>query len=60
MPQHPGTHLVDGSAVPLLHLVELIDAAHALVRQHQRAALQHQLLGHLPGREREQQEEQPH
>jgi hypothetical protein len=35
------------SPVPLVHLVELVDAADALVGQHQRAALQHQLLGQL-------------
>lgn len=37
--------LVYGGAVVVRHLVELVDAAHAAVRQHQRAALQH----HLPG-----------
>jgi len=36
-----GARLVDGRAVALVHLVELVDAADALVRQHQRAALQH-------------------
>lgn len=35
--------LVDGGAVGVGHLIELVDAAHALVRQHQRAALQHHL-----------------
>ena len=34
-------HLMDGSAVPLVHLVKLVDAADALVCQHQRATLQH-------------------
>ena len=36
-----GAHLMNGSAVPLVHLVKLVDAADALVCQHQRAALQH-------------------
>mmetsp|Transcript_19882 Transcript_19882/g.48164 ORF Transcript_19882/g.48164 Transcript_19882/m.48164 type:complete len:207 (-) Transcript_19882:822-1442(-) len=44
-------HLMDGSAVRVLHLVELVDAADALVRKHERAALKHHLsreliLGH--------------
>ena len=32
-------HLVDGHAILVVHFVELIDEAHALVRQHKRAAL---------------------
>jgi hypothetical protein len=36
-------HLVNGGAVALLHLVELIDAADAAVREHERAALKHKL-----------------
>ena len=36
-------HLVDGHAVRLAHLVELVDETHAAVRQHQRAALQRPL-----------------
>ena len=39
-------HLVDGGAVGVVHLVELVDEAHAPVRQHQRAALQRPLLRH--------------
>lgn len=35
--------LMYGSAVILGHLVELVDAAHSLVRQHQRASFQHHL-----------------
>jgi hypothetical protein len=40
-------HLVDVCPVCLLHLVKFVDAADALVREHERATLQHQLLGHL-------------
>ncbi len=35
-----GRHLVDGDAVAVVHLVELVDAHHAAVRQHHRARLQ--------------------
>lgn len=35
---------MDGGAVGVVHLVELVDEAHAPVRQHQRAALQRPLL----------------
>ena len=35
--------LVDGDLVVHLHLVELVDAAHPVVRQHQRAGLDHKL-----------------
>ena len=37
-------HLMDGCAVAFLHLVKLIDAAHAHVRKHECATLQHKLL----------------
>ena len=40
-------HLVDGCAVALIHLVKLINAADALVCQHQGTSLQHKLLGQL-------------
>ena len=42
---YPRPDLVDGGPVALLHLVELIDAAHAIVGQDQGASLQ----GHLDG-----------
>ena len=32
---------MDGSAVPFIHLVKLINAADPLISQHQRSALQH-------------------
>ena len=35
------THLVDGDPILVVHLVELVDEADALVGQHQCAALQH-------------------
>eukprot|EP00967_Tisochrysis_lutea_P066367 scaffold86433_cov16-Tisochrysis_lutea.AAC.1 len=38
---------MNGRAVTFVHLVKLIYAADALVSQHQRASLQHQLLGQL-------------
>ena len=37
---------VDGGTVDVLHLVELVDAADALIGEHQRPTLQH----HLPCR----------
>ena len=37
------TDLMDGCAVALFHLVKFINAADALVRQHERTALQHLL-----------------
>lgn len=39
-------HLVDGRAVGVGHLVELVDAADALVGEHQGSALQGHLAGH--------------
>ena len=36
---------MDGGAIGLVHLVELVDAADAVVRQHQRAALHLELVG---------------
>lgn len=39
-------HLVDGCAVGVGHLVELIDAADALVGEHQGAAFQSHFPGH--------------
>jgi len=42
---HACTHLMQHGARAIAHLVKLVNAAHAAVAQHQRAALQHQLLG---------------
>ncbi len=39
------TNLVDGGPVPIVHLVELVDAADAHVGQHQSAAFETQLVG---------------
>lgn len=38
-------HLMDGCPVPLLHLIKLINAADALVCQHQGPAFKHHFLG---------------
>ena len=40
---------MDGSAVLVVHLIELVDQAHALVGQHKRASLQRPLAGHWVG-----------
>ncbi len=37
-------HLMDGRAVALVHLVKLVDAAHAHVSKHERPTLQHELV----------------
>lgn len=37
---------MDGSSVVLVHLIELVDAAHSHIGQHQRTCLQTDVLGH--------------
>jgi hypothetical protein len=45
-------HLVQLRAIRLLHFIELVDAADAVIRQHQRTTLEHNLPGVRIARDR--------